>query len=225
MPRADRFDGAATHRPAQRRRARGRRFEASVFAQARALQHWRSAIATAASAAAPSRSRRAGWLGHCTQCGAEHYPRTDPAVIVAVSDGERLLLGRQAQLAGAALFGDRRFRRAGRIAGADRRARSARGNRRARAQLPLPGLAAVAVPRRVDAGLRRRCRTRRAAGGRRAGGRALVHASTKCARRGARRGAMASDDGVGPAVVAAHLDRALADRAVVCRPTDAHASR
>jgi NAD+ diphosphatase len=38
---------------------------------------------------------RGGWLGTCTQCRAEHYPRTDPAVIVAVSDGERLLLGRQ----------------------------------------------------------------------------------------------------------------------------------
>jgi NAD+ diphosphatase len=39
---------------------------------------------------------RGGWLGRCTQCASEHYPRTDPAVIVAVSDGERLLLGRQA---------------------------------------------------------------------------------------------------------------------------------
>jgi NAD+ diphosphatase len=28
-------------------------------------------------------------------CGLDHYPRTDPAVIVAVDDGERLLLGRQ----------------------------------------------------------------------------------------------------------------------------------
>lgn len=37
----------------------------------------------------------AGWLGRCTGCGLEHYPRTDPAVIVAVGDGERLLLGRQ----------------------------------------------------------------------------------------------------------------------------------
>ena len=29
-------------------------------------------------------------------CNSEHYPRTDQAVIVAVTDGERLLLGRQA---------------------------------------------------------------------------------------------------------------------------------
>jgi NAD+ diphosphatase len=39
---------------------------------------------------------RGGWLGRCSACGLEHYPRTDPAVIVAVSDGSRLLLGRQA---------------------------------------------------------------------------------------------------------------------------------
>ena len=39
---------------------------------------------------------RAGWLGQCEACNSEHYPRTDQAVIVAVTDGERLLLGRQA---------------------------------------------------------------------------------------------------------------------------------
>ena len=39
---------------------------------------------------------RAGWLGMCEGCGSEHYPRTDQAVIVAVGDGKRLLLGRQA---------------------------------------------------------------------------------------------------------------------------------
>ncbi len=38
---------------------------------------------------------RGGFVGHCAQCGNDHYPRVDPAVIVAVSDGERLLPGRQ----------------------------------------------------------------------------------------------------------------------------------
>jgi NAD+ diphosphatase len=42
------------------------------------------------------RFERAGWLGRCTACGREHYPRTDQALIVAVGDGDRLLLGRQA---------------------------------------------------------------------------------------------------------------------------------
>lgn len=42
--------------------------------------------------------RHAGWSRSCPQCGREHFPRTDPAVIVAISDesGRRLLLGSNA---------------------------------------------------------------------------------------------------------------------------------
>ena len=32
-------------------------------------------------------------MRNCASCGAEHFPRTDPVVIVVVSDGERCLLG------------------------------------------------------------------------------------------------------------------------------------
>jgi len=41
---------------------------------------------------------QAGWSRRCTGCGAELFPRTDPAVIVAPqsADGERLLLGANA---------------------------------------------------------------------------------------------------------------------------------
>lgn len=40
----------------------------------------------------------AGWARRCTGCGAELFPRTDPAVIVAIEsvDGTRLLLGANA---------------------------------------------------------------------------------------------------------------------------------
>jgi len=71
-------------------------FDASVFAQARALQHWRSRHRFCGVCGGEVALSRAGWQGTCTQCGVEHYPRTDPAVIVAVTDGSRLLLGRQA---------------------------------------------------------------------------------------------------------------------------------
>jgi NAD+ diphosphatase len=77
---------AATHWP---------HFDASVFAQARAVQHWRQRHRHCGVCGGTLAYSRGGWLGTCTQCHAEHYPRTDPAVIVAVSDGERLLLGRQ----------------------------------------------------------------------------------------------------------------------------------
>ncbi len=46
--------------------------------------------------------RQAGWSRRCLVCGREHFPRTDPAVIVAVesADGERILLGANANWGG-----------------------------------------------------------------------------------------------------------------------------
>ena len=79
--------GAAMHWP---------RLEAAVFAQARAVQHWRQRHRHCGACGSALAFLKAGWLARCTRCALEHYPRTDPAVIVAVSDGERLLLGRQA---------------------------------------------------------------------------------------------------------------------------------
>lgn len=70
--------------------------DATAFAQARAVLHWRARHRHCPSCAAALRYIRGGWLGHCDGCGLDHYPRTDPAVIVAITDGERLLLGRQA---------------------------------------------------------------------------------------------------------------------------------
>jgi NAD+ diphosphatase len=71
-------------------------WQASLFAQARALLHWHQRHRCCGVCGAELRYVRAGWLGVCDACGSEHYPRTDQAVIVAVGDGERLLLGRQA---------------------------------------------------------------------------------------------------------------------------------
>ena len=69
--------------------------EATAFAQARAVLHWRARHRYCGACGGALAYERAGWLGRCTRCRIEHYPRTDPAVIVAVSDGQRLLLGRQ----------------------------------------------------------------------------------------------------------------------------------
>jgi NAD+ diphosphatase len=78
---------AAVHWPA---------WQASLFAQARALLHWHQRHRHCGACGGVLRYVRAGWLGVCAACRVEHYPRTDQAVIVAVGDGERLLLGRQA---------------------------------------------------------------------------------------------------------------------------------
>ncbi|MBB6598366.1 NAD(+) diphosphatase [Luteimonas sp. MC1825] len=69
-------------------------FEATAFAQARAVLHWRARHRHCGACGTTLAFARAGWLGRCPGCALEHYPRTDPAVIVAVSNGARLLLGR-----------------------------------------------------------------------------------------------------------------------------------
>jgi NAD+ diphosphatase len=69
---------------------------ASAFAQARALLFWQQRNRHCGACGQPTAFVRGGYCARCAHCGIEHYPRTDPAIIVAVSDGERLLLGRQA---------------------------------------------------------------------------------------------------------------------------------
>lgn len=71
-------------------------FESDVFAFARAMLYWRTRTRFCGLCGGAVEFRRAGYVGHCTQCSTDHYPRVDPAVIMAVSDGRRLLLGRQA---------------------------------------------------------------------------------------------------------------------------------
>ena len=69
---------------------------AAIFAQARALLHWQQRNRFCGACGNAMHFTRGGFVAHCAACRLEHYPRTDPAIIVAVSDGERLLLGRQA---------------------------------------------------------------------------------------------------------------------------------
>lgn len=71
-------------------------FESTVFAHARAVLYWQQRHRFCGACGGALAFVRGGWQGQCAQCGLDHYPRTDPAVIVAVTDGERLLLGRQA---------------------------------------------------------------------------------------------------------------------------------
>ena len=72
--------------------------EAALLAYARGLMHWHSRSGFCSVCGHPTRSVAAGHLRVCTneRCGAEHHPRTDPAVIMLVSNGDQCLLGRQA---------------------------------------------------------------------------------------------------------------------------------
>jgi NAD+ diphosphatase len=70
---------------------------AGLFTAALALGNWHSVHTHCAKCGTPTRVIQAGWARKCPHCGAEHYPRTDPAVIMAVvDDDDRILLGRQA---------------------------------------------------------------------------------------------------------------------------------
>jgi len=71
-------------------------FEAGLFAYARALLLWRKRTRFCSQCGAGLRMIHAGHVAHCDACASDHDPRIDAAVIMLVSDGERLLLGRQA---------------------------------------------------------------------------------------------------------------------------------
>jgi len=68
--------------------------DASIMAHARGLMHWRARHRFCGVCGAVCTIASAGHVAHCTGCGAQHFPRTDPAVIMLVTEGDRALLGR-----------------------------------------------------------------------------------------------------------------------------------
>ena len=72
--------------------------EAGLLAYARAMILWRARHRHCGSCGAVTLPASAGHVMKCgnSACGAEHFPRLDPAIIVLVTDGARALLGRQA---------------------------------------------------------------------------------------------------------------------------------
>ena len=72
--------------------------ELDVLMTAVALESWHARHGFCPSCGRPTDVVSAGWVRRCSADGTEHYPRTDPAVIVLVIDDEdRALLGRQAR--------------------------------------------------------------------------------------------------------------------------------
>jgi NAD+ diphosphatase len=70
--------------------------EAQLLSLVRALVIWRSRHRYCGLCGALTAPRNAGHMLACTSCGAEFFPRIDPAIIVVVTDGTKALLGRQA---------------------------------------------------------------------------------------------------------------------------------
>jgi len=69
--------------------------EAATWAAARSVVDWHARHRFCANCAAATEPFRAGWGRCCPACGTEHFPRTDPVVIMLAEHRGRCLLGRQ----------------------------------------------------------------------------------------------------------------------------------
>ena len=65
-----------------------------LLATAKALIGWHARHRFCANCGAPSLPAQGGWQRDCPACGTHHFPRTDPVVIMLVTHGNDLLLGR-----------------------------------------------------------------------------------------------------------------------------------
>ena len=69
--------------------------DAPLFAAALSLVRWHCRHRFCANCGHLSEAVRGGWSRRCPACGAEHYPRVDPVVIMIAEHDGKLLLGRQ----------------------------------------------------------------------------------------------------------------------------------
>lgn len=69
--------------------------ELGILAQARSLMQWHERRKFCSNCAAKLEIADAGYRRHCPSCGMDHFPRTDPVVIMAVRHDGNILLGRQ----------------------------------------------------------------------------------------------------------------------------------
>ncbi len=70
--------------------------DAAMAATARQMFEWRRRHRHCANCGQPSMAFDGGWKRICPSCKVEHFPRTDPVVIMLATHGEKALLGRQA---------------------------------------------------------------------------------------------------------------------------------
>ncbi len=70
------------------------RRDAELAATARAILTWHSTHGFCAKCGAKSEMAMAGWQRDCPKCEAHHFPRTDPVVIMLITHGDAVLVGR-----------------------------------------------------------------------------------------------------------------------------------
>jgi NAD+ diphosphatase len=69
----------------------------SAIAMAKSMVSWHQRHGYCANCGTRSVMKEGGWKRDCPNCKAEHFPRTDPVVIMLVTSGDKCLLGRQKQ--------------------------------------------------------------------------------------------------------------------------------
>jgi NAD+ diphosphatase len=74
--------------------------EVAMLGQAKALIDWHNRHGFCAQCGTPTELADGGYRRICPVCKAEHFPRTDPAVIMLVTVGGRCLLGRNKRFTG-----------------------------------------------------------------------------------------------------------------------------
>ena len=68
-----------------------------ALAEGKALAFWHSKHRFCANCGAKTNVSQAGWRRDCDACNTQHFPRTDPVVIMLAVRGDQCLLGRQAR--------------------------------------------------------------------------------------------------------------------------------
>lgn len=73
--------------------------DAGIVARVRSIIDWHKRHGFCARCGAPTFVGRGGYLRECraTGCGAQHFPRVDPVVIMLITRGDKCLLGRQSR--------------------------------------------------------------------------------------------------------------------------------
>ncbi|WP_237478153.1 NAD(+) diphosphatase [Lichenibacterium dinghuense] len=69
--------------------------ELGALAEGKSMLSWHAGHRFCGRCGGRTASTVSGWKRICPACGAQHFPRTDPVVIMLAVDGDRCLLGRQ----------------------------------------------------------------------------------------------------------------------------------
>jgi len=69
----------------------------SAIAMAKSMVSWHQRHGFCANCGTRTAMKEGGWKRDCPNCKAEHFPRTDPVVIMLVTLGDKCLMGRQKQ--------------------------------------------------------------------------------------------------------------------------------